>query len=219
MSILSFSPHKFPRNSPDFVSHFALWYALISVAIAPGARIAAVRSASGTGLPDAMLVACTLNGDADAYGALARRYERPVRADCFTVLKDWHAAQDAAQEAFLNAYANLGSLRHPDRFGPWIFSIAHRCAVRLSRSNFRPRPLHTVPDPVCSVSPTVDIGLFDLIAEPPDQERAVVLLRYVQGHDVAAIALIRGSPVGTITKQLSRAHKRLEKLYGKRERK
>lgn len=165
-----------------------------------------------------MLVARTLNGEADAYAALVRRYERPIRADCFSVLKDWHAAQDAAQEAFLNAYANLGSLRHPNRFGPWIFSIAHRCAVRLSKSNHRPRPLHTVPDPVYSATPTVDIeGLSDLIAQLPDQERAVVLLRYVQGHDVAAIACIRGSPVGTITKQLSRAHKRLEKLCGKRE--
>jgi len=200
------------------MSHFAVRYTLIPVSIAPETKIAAVRCRSDADLPDAMLVARTLNDETDAYAALVWRYERPIRADCFTVLKDWHAAQDAAQEAFLNAYANLASLRHPDRFGPWILSIAHRCAVRLSKSNRHPRPLHTTPDPVSSVSPAADIeGLSNLIARLPDQERAVVLLRYVQGHDVAAIARIRGSPVGTITKQLSRAHKRLEKLYEKRE--
>jgi RNA polymerase sigma-70 factor, ECF subfamily len=78
--------------------------------------------------------------------------------------------------------------------------------------------LHSVPDPAYLPSPTSRFEeLFDLIAELPDQERAVLLLRYVEGHDVAAIAVIRGSPVGTITKQLSRALKRLEKLLGKRE--
>lgn len=61
--------------------------------------------------------------------------------------------------------------------------------------------------------------MLNLVAALPDQERAVVLLRYVQGHDVAAIAVILGSPVGTVTKQLSRAHKRLEKIHAKRERK
>jgi RNA polymerase sigma-70 factor (ECF subfamily) len=184
----------------------------------PGTRIEAMRCGSDADLPDAVLVARALRGDADAYGLLARRYERPVRADCYTVLRDWHAAQDAAQDAFLNAYANLGSLRRPERFGPWILSIAHRCAIRLSKPGFRPQPLHTVPDPVYLPPPTSHVEeLFDLIAELPDQERAVVLLRYVQGHDVAAIAVIRGSPVGTITKQLSRAHKRLGKLHAKRE--
>ena len=186
--------------------------------MAPAIRIEATGCGSDAELPDAVLVARALIGDADAYGVLARRYERPVRADCYAVLRDWHAAQDAAQDAFLNAYANLGSLRHPDRFGPWIFSIAHRCAIRLSKPGFRLQPLHTVPDPVYLPSPTSpDEELFDLITELPDQERAVVLLRYVEGHDVAAIAVIRGSPVGTITKQLSRAQKRLERLHAKRE--
>jgi RNA polymerase sigma-70 factor, ECF subfamily len=184
----------------------------------PGTQVEAVRCGPDADLPDAVLVARTLSGDADAYGLLARRYERPVRADCYSVLKDWHAAQDAAQEAFLNAYANLGSLGHPERFGPWLFSIAHRCAIRLSKPGSRPQPLHLVAEPAYLPSPTSRVeDVLYLVAELPDQERAVVLLRYVEGHDVAGIAAIRGSPVGTITKQLSRAHKRLEKLHAKRE--
>jgi RNA polymerase sigma-70 factor (ECF subfamily) len=186
----------------------------------PANRIEATRSGFAADLPDAVLVARTLGGDADAYGKLVRRYERPIRADCYGLLGDWHAAQDAAQEAFLNAYANIASLRLPDRFGPWLFSIAHRCAIRLSKPSFRPQPLHMVPEPACVPSASSDVeGMLNLVAALPDQERAVVLLRYVQGHDVAAIAVILGSPVGTVTKQLSRAHKRLEKIHAKRERK
>jgi len=176
------------------------------------------RFHNATETPDAELVRRCRRGEKRAFVEIVARHQAMVCGVAFAILNDFAASEDAAQEAFLNAYANLASLRHPDRFGPWILSIAHRCAVRLSKSNRHPRPLHTTPDPVSSVSPAADIeGLSNLIARLPDQERAVVLLRYVQGHDVAAIARIRGSPVGTITKQLSRAHKRLEKLYEKRE--
>jgi DNA-directed RNA polymerase specialized sigma24 family protein len=44
------------------------------------------------------------------------------------------------------------------------------------------------------------------------------MLRYVEGHDVGAIAVIRNSSVGTVTKQLSRAHRRLEKMIVEGER-
>jgi RNA polymerase sigma-70 factor (ECF subfamily) len=43
----------------------------------------------------------------------------------------------------------------------------------------------------------------------PDHEREVLLLRHFDGHDLAAIAAILSRPLGTVTKQLSRAHARL----------
>ena len=45
----------------------------------------------------------------------------------------------------------------------------------------------------------------------PSQEQRVVLLRYFEGHPVGDIARMIGRPIGTVTKQLSRAHARLRR--------
>jgi RNA polymerase sigma-70 factor (ECF subfamily) len=45
----------------------------------------------------------------------------------------------------------------------------------------------------------------------PEHERIVIMLRYFENHEVAAVAAILGRPVGTVTKQLSRALGRLRR--------
>src|SRR5438105_3366127 len=162
---------------------------------------------------DSALVADTLRGDTLAFEELVRRYERPVRATCFAALGHWHAAQDAAQEAFLKAFTNLGSLRDPARFGVWLLTIAHHQATRTGRAGRSHQSLDASPDPASAPTPDGRAGeLLQWVSRLPEHERAVVLLRYVEGLDVAAIARVRSCPTGTITKQLSRAHKRLEKF-------
>ncbi len=52
---------------------------------------------------DAELVTAARDGDREAFGELVRRYERAVRATALGVLGNYHAADDAAQEAFVAA--------------------------------------------------------------------------------------------------------------------
>lgn len=169
--------------------------------------------------PDAELVAWTLRGNRSAYESLVRRYERSVHAVCFAVLRDGHGAQDAAQDAFMNAYAHLGSLRNQAHFSSWILTIARNGALAVLWSNRSHQRLEEAPEPVGLAEIDIDHAeVIDLIAQLPDHERAVVMLRYIDGHDVGVIARIRGCSVGTITKQLSRAHERLRKVIIKGER-
>lgn len=167
--------------------------------------------------PDAALVAETLAGNRDAYGLLLRRYERLARMECFGVLKDWHAAQDAAQEAFIAAFTNLRSLREPAAFGGWLLTISRRRATRLLRSRRTHVDVLSVPEPAALPSKTaVDTGgVIPLIGRLPEHERVVVMLRYVDGHDVASIAVMCGRPISTVRKQLSRAHERLQGMLTK----
>lgn len=186
----------------------------------PVAVRAAISTVPREGAPsDAELVAKAVGGDICAYELLVRRYERSARAACFAILKDWHAAQDASQDAFVSAYANLRSLRRPAGFGPWLLTIAHNRARRVARTHRQGKPLHAIPEPT---DPNPDVGsaehLLEIMASLPEQEKTVVMLRYVDGHSLKEIAQICGRPIGTVSKRLSRAHKRLHQYLTKGDR-
>jgi RNA polymerase sigma-70 factor (ECF subfamily) len=203
----------------NFLPHFGPVYTLTFVTDTTKVRISAVCIENKTNVPDAELVGRTLRGDAAAFEDLVRRYERSARAIAYTVLKNWHAAQDAAQDAFLNAYLRLASLRQSSKFGPWLLKIAHNQARANSRAHRVHQPLDLANDQIAvdGEAENLDDMLY-LIAQLANHERAVITLRYIEGHDVAMIAQIRSCSVGTVTKQLSRAHARLQKFLLQRER-
>jgi RNA polymerase sigma-70 factor (ECF subfamily) len=162
--------------------------------------------------PDAELVPATLGGDRAAFTALVARYERAALATAWGVLHDRHLSQDAAQEAFVSAFMNLCRLREHATFGAWLLTIARRAATRSAKCRRR-----QVADPLPQAHP-VDAkarGSVDLewvvaaTAELPEHERVVIYLRYFEDLDVGDIAKVLARPVGTVTKQLSRAHERL----------
>lgn len=167
---------------------------------------------------DAEIVRDVIRGDREAFAGLVARHERAVWATAWRVLRDDHAAADAGQEAFLQAFHRLDSLRRPERFGVWVLRIARREAVRMARSRAR--------HPGCSldasgVDPPQDRDgastrlpadaeeVLSAVAGLPEHERLVVVLHYLDGRPVAEVAAALGRPVGTVTKQLSRAVGRL----------
>jgi DNA-directed RNA polymerase specialized sigma24 family protein len=52
-------------------------------------------------------------GDLDAFDVLVRRFQDMAVGYAYALLGDLHLAEDAAQEAFVGAYRNLGQLRAP----------------------------------------------------------------------------------------------------------
>jgi len=163
---------------------------------------------------DGELVHAVLGGDRKAFALLVRRYEQSVRAAAMSVLRDTHLAQDAAQDAFVKAYEKLGSLRRAGAFGPWLLKIARRCALDMAGDR---REAALPDDDIAAARPA---GLLDedkerllaAVLELRESERQVVTLRYFGGYSVKEIADIAGRSVGTVTKQLSRAHRRLRVL-------
>lgn len=79
-----------------------------------------------------------------------------------------------------------------------------------------------VPLPEADVAEEHRSGLLDedkerllaAVLELGESERQAVMLRYFGGHSVKEVADITGRSAGTITKQLSRAHRRLRVLLG-----
>ncbi|MDQ1397718.1 MAG: hypothetical protein QOG64_2977 [Acidimicrobiaceae bacterium] len=90
---------------------------------------------------DADLVERVRSGDGAAFTALYRAHAGAVHSAVRDNVHDADSAADVVQETFARALARLDSLRRPDRFRPWLLSIARHAAVDHRRIANRVRPL------------------------------------------------------------------------------
>ena len=162
---------------------------------------------------DAQLVQETLDGNKQAFALLVRRYERRVYAQALAMVKSSHTADDIAQDAFVRAWERLATLRNPKVFGPWLMKIARRNALdRLRRQQslkFSDGLEQMAAHEGNGQLDEKNQHLLETIQKLPKAERQVIMLRYFGPHSVRDVASIVGRSIGTVTKQLSRAHKRL----------
>jgi RNA polymerase sigma factor (sigma-70 family) len=150
-----------------------------------------------------------------------KRYERPVRAVALDVLGDYHSAADVSQEAFIKAYEQLAGLRKPKAFGPWLMKITRRCALDSARRKLKEPRLEIKATAVIE-NPDGQLDedkqrLLAAVVKLPKSEKQVVMLRYFGDNSVKNVADIVSRSIGTVTKQLSRAHKRLRKILERSE--
>jgi RNA polymerase sigma-70 factor (ECF subfamily) len=165
--------------------------------------------------PTAELVIAAQSQDRAAFAELIRRYERAVIATAWSVLHDYHAAQDVAQDSFVIAYCRLATLRDPRTFGTWLLTLTRREALRRSRRQKVLVPIDSVAEPALTTTAAAwDPGseeLVDAVGRLPEHERIVVVFHYLDGHSVMEVAAMTGRPVGTVTKQISRGLNRLRR--------
>ncbi len=92
------------------------------------------------GAGDAELVELVRAGHPGAFGALYRAHAPAVYRVARERVPVVEAATDVVQETFARALASLDKLREPDRFRPWVLSIARHAAIddRRIQSRFTP---------------------------------------------------------------------------------
>ena len=171
----------------------------------------------------AELVAAAQDGDNDAFGELARRFERMVHAVCYQRLRNYAEAQEASQEVFVKAFRKLEQLEEPAAFAGWLRSIAVRQAI--NHSVRRPVALAVEPQTLDAVGSTAAAeGPFAAIvaSERVDQlheglgrlqtlDRSTLVAFYLQGQSLLEMSEEFEAPVGTIKRRLHVARKRLAK--------
>ena len=86
--------------------------------------MATSRSASNADISDAGLVLAARAGNRTSLGELLGRHRPLTLTMCRRVLGSPQLAEDAVQEACLQAILGLDGLREPQRFGPWLVGIA-----------------------------------------------------------------------------------------------
>lgn len=169
-------------------------------------------------MDDRDLVERARRGDARSFGVLVRRYERSLYATAYAITRSQWDAADAVQDAFADAYANLRTLREPDRFGAWLTRIlVNRCNSLLRRRG-KVMPVEDPPEPQAFVwdGPEDGLDLMRAIKVLKPDHREVIALRYFRDLKVADIADVLGCPVGTVKSRINRALAELATVLGPR---
>ncbi len=157
------------------------------------------------------------SGDRAAYGEIVRRFQDMAVGYAYAVLGDFHLAEDAAQEAFIEAYPHMERLYSPFAFPAWLRKIIFKHCDRLTRGRrYETVPLEasqlpsTGPDPAEALeSREIRERVREAIQSLPEHERRVVTLFYIADHSQNEIAAFLGVPVTTVKKRLHDARKRL----------
>jgi len=164
------------------------------------------------------LVQAAQGGDLDAFGQVVRRFQDLAYAVAYTIVGDAHLAQDAAQEAFIEAYLCLPGLREPAAFPGWFRRIVVKRGDRLIRGkSFALVPIEAAgalasdsSDPASlAEARELQARVQAAVADLSDQDRQVVLLFYMAGYSQREIAALLELPLTTVKKRLFDARRRL----------
>jgi RNA polymerase sigma-70 factor (ECF subfamily) len=177
-------------------------------------------------LPDPLLVERAQRGDARAFEALMRRYNRRLFRIARGVLQDDSAAEDAVQEAYLSAFTHLDRYEPTGKFGAWLARIALNEALMLRRKT-RPNDLSldqldpaatdgeenatTASEPSADYAETAQVRelLENAIDALPEAFRMVFLLRMVEQLSISETAASLGLTEATVRSRLHRAQRLL----------
>ena len=167
---------------------------------------------------DAQLVEACLEGDHRAYTVLVNRYRYPVFGLCLSYVKDFDAAEDAAQEALVAAYLKLESLPEPQKFGPWLRTIAaNQCRMwfRRQRRQVAFDEEMAVVDPAPSAAEQVLVRerrqrVLAAVSRLSRLQQQAVVLFYLEGLSLKRIAAFLNVAVPTVEQRLYRARRHLK---------
>lgn len=157
------------------------------------------------------------NGDASAISLLYEQFGRAVFTVCYRALGDKMLAEDATQQAFIQAWRAASTFDLAREPAPWLYAIARRAAVDVYRKERRHRA-NRIDDPEIVALPPSFEGMWEAwevrraIDRLAEEERQVVKLTFLHGFTQEETARQLGIPLGTVKSRAFRAHRRLAVL-------
>ena len=173
---------------------------------------------------DAEQVQKVLAGDQAAYEPLVEAYQGRIFAFVAGRIRNFSATEDIVQNAFVEAYMHLKSLKSPEKFSGWLRGIALNLSNKWIQQK---RPVVSIDETSQDVTPEIsEFPLPDLPDEAlektetketviaavdalPDIYRESVLLHYMEGMTYPEIAAFLDIPESTVTGRLQVARNRL----------
>ncbi len=160
--------------------------------------------------PDTVLVKAAINGNADSFTELCRRYYPAMVAIAHSVLGDRHLAEDAAQQAFAKAAVKLPQLKKESLFAGWLAVICRNIAKDMAR---RTENLQTTDDLSTIAAESRDDDTNEAVREAISKlstsARELIFLRFYDGMSYEQISAVLGISEQAINGRLRRAKKKM----------
>lgn len=172
---------------------------------------------------DSSLVRRVLAGDPAAFGFLMRRFNRRLYRLARAIVGDAAEAEDALQDAYLNAHRSLGQFRGESSLATWLSRlVVNECLGRVRRNARRQNVIPMIPSPTdheLESVPSDELGSPDVVADRaqmrailerridalPEGFRTVFVMRSVEELTVEETAECLGIPAETVRSRHFRA--------------
>jgi len=172
---------------------------------------------------DTALVKRVQDGERRAFDLLVRKYQHKVLGVVSRYVNDWAEAQDVAQEAFIRAFRAIANFRGESAFYTWLYKIATNTAKNYLVAQGRRPPgddlqvddaqhLESAAKLKDSATPErelmreeVERTVFEAVEALPEELRAAITLREVDGLSYEEIASAMNCPIGTVRSRIFRA--------------
>jgi len=172
--------------------------------------------------PQPLPVAQARGGDPAAWRVLFTRYQLPLYAFIFEMVRNEQASMDIVQETFAGAVRYIGGLRDDAKFASWLFGIAHqKCLLHFRKQHrdvWSDEELADAPDDDAEWPGDALLRREQAeevrrrLEQLPPPQRAVLLLHFIEDFSLEEIAAATGVPVGTVKSRLHYAKRALRQL-------
>jgi RNA polymerase sigma-70 factor (ECF subfamily) len=163
-------------------------------------------------------------GDSDAYRRLVERYQDHVAQIVWRFSRDRRVHEELVQDVFVEAYLSLNTYHGRAPLGHWLARIATRVGYRYWKEKARQKAVEPFSlaewdqvadddDIIDRIEPDRAADLLHrLLAQLPPRDRLVLMLRYIEGCDVAETARRTGWTKTMVKVQALRARNKLKKM-------
>jgi RNA polymerase sigma-70 factor (ECF subfamily) len=161
---------------------------------------------------DACLVRSARSGDRAAFATLIERHQPLLVASCRRMLgPGGDLAEEASQEAVIQAMLGLRRLRDPERFGSWLVGIGLNVCRHLLRRRPAVWPLAEAAADPQELAEAAELAarVRDAVAALPAGQRRAVTLFYLAGLSQREVAAVLGVDVGAVKTRLHKARRSL----------
>lgn len=171
-----------------------------------------------------LLVKRVLSGDREAFGEIVLQYNTLMLRTAYMIVRDHDLAEDAVQDALIQAWQHLAHLRSADALRPWLMRIVvNQCISfkrRLARSNaFVRQSMQEHETNAIAAEAELLNGkiesewdLAHAISELPRKQREVIALHYYHGMTLPEIAQAMQTSQNTLKKRTQAALANLRRL-------
>lgn len=169
---------------------------------------------------DSELIEASQRGDQVAFGVIVERYQRAVYAVSYSGTGEHALSEDVAQDTFVTAWNQLGSLRDVNRLPAWLCGIARNLARTARRRQHREAPSEDIEiaatnTPFDALSEhEADAAVAAALQAVPDTYREPLVLFYYEQRSVKDVAAALGITEAATHQRLSRGRQCLAQGVG-----